>query len=104
MGDISLAIPLFVLCELQAGARLSSNPRAELRKIEFFQELVDVIYPMASFAGIYGDIEGFLRRNGTPVPTMDLLIAVTALSQSSPLLTRNIKDFQLIPNLVVEEY
>ena len=38
------------------------------------------------------------------VATMDLLIGVTALGQDDSLITRNLKDFQKIPELRVETY
>jgi hypothetical protein len=36
--------------------------------------------------------------------TMDLLIGVLAKSHGQPVLTRNVKDFQKIPDLIVETY
>lgn len=104
LGSIYIALPVFVICELMAGAKLSSNPSRELKRVELFKEYVDIIYPNSSFPLIYANIESYLRKSGIPIPTMDLLIAASALSQSSPLLTKNIKDFENIPNLILETY
>jgi len=46
-------------------------------------------------------IAGFLKRN-LSIKIADSIIAATALSTRSILLTRNIKDFKNIPNLQVE--
>lgn len=47
-------------------------------------------------------IAGFLRRN-LNIKLADSLVAATALSTGSVLLTRNIKDFKNIPNLQIEK-
>jgi len=104
LGDAPLLASVFVLCELQAGARLSSRPRRELRKVALFSESVNVVYPDQALAVAYGEAEAHLRRNGTPIPTMDLLIGVTAKLHGLPLLANDPTHFALIPGLVVETY
>ena len=72
--------------------------------IEFLKEYVEVLYPDSAFSGIYGRLEAALRKTGTPVPTMDLLIATTAIMKSMPLITNNVKDYKPIPGLIIETY
>ena len=95
---------LFVACELQAGARMSDNPHVELRKVQMFCEIVEMVRPDRSFAVAYGEAETFLCRNGTSIPTMDLLIGLTAKQYGLPLLTADDGHFRRIPGLVVETY
>ena len=45
-----------------------------------------------------------LRTDGRLIGDFDILIAATALAAGIPLVTRNGKDFQQIPGLVVEPY
>lgn len=45
-----------------------------------------------------------LRREGIRVGTMDLKIASIALVNNATLLSRNLRDFQKIPNLKVENW
>jgi predicted nucleic acid-binding protein len=104
LGETPLYISLFVACELQAGARLSGNPEAELRKVELFSELVEIVLPDRSFAVAYGEAEALLRRNGLTIPTMDLLIGLTAKQHGLPLLTADDVHFRRIRGLVVETY
>ncbi len=104
LGDMPLFSAVFVLCELQAGARLCAQPQRELRSVERLAENLTVVYPDESFAVAYAELEVALRRNGTPVPTMDLLIATTAKMRGLPLLTRDMAHYHLIPGLVVEPY
>ncbi len=45
-----------------------------------------------------------LRRQRLKVATMDLRIAATALCHQLTLVTRNLKDFQHVPGLLVEDW
>jgi len=104
LHDTPLFASVFVLCELHAGARLSKHPRRELRRVAMLAERLTIVYPDATFPVAYGELEAHLRRNGTPVPTMDLLIGAAARSRGLPLLTRDRNHYALIPDLVVETY
>lgn len=104
LGETPLQLSVFVLCELQAGARLSREPRRELRRVERSCDLADVVLPERGFEVAYGEAEAWLRRHGTPIGEMDLLIGVTAKVAGTPLLTRNAEHFQRIPGLAVEPY
>ena len=104
LGEISLYISLFSLCELRAGAELSRNPKNELRKIELMLDYVTPVFPDSAFPVIYGETEAYLRKKGTPVPVMDLLIGCTTKTHGMPLLTRDTEHFDKIPGLVVETY
>lgn len=104
LGDTALFTPVFVVCELHAGARLSAHVDRELRCVERLTENLSVIYPDAAFPVAYAELEAFLRRNGTPIPVMDLLIATTAKMVGMPLLTRDASHYRLVPGLVVDSY
>lgn len=69
---------VFTLCELRAGAEMSSDTKSEA--------------------------EGYLRKNGTPIPVMDLLIGITAKGVGMPLISKDTRHYDLIPGLVVESY
>lgn len=45
-----------------------------------------------------------LRKQGTPVDDIDLLIAGTALTHQRVMITNNTKHFERIPNLQVEDW
>lgn len=95
---------VYTLCELHAGAELSSNPKAELERVEKLLQFVNVLYPDTAFPVFYGEAEGFLRKNGTPIPVMDLLIGISAKAVGMPLLSKDTKHYGLIPGLVVQTY
>ena len=99
-----LFLPLFALCELQAGAWYSAAPEPERKKVEKLAGALQVVLPDRAFARAYGKAEAELRRAGSPIPTMDLLIGVMAQAYGMPLLTRDATHFRHIQGLVVESY
>lgn len=102
--DEDLAISTFVECELYAGVEGSRNPARELEKVETLCEALMVDYPSQNFPRIYGKVLAKMDKSGQRISTMDLLIAVTALSAEAELVTRNPKDFSRVPGLKVVTY
>jgi tRNA(fMet)-specific endonuclease VapC len=104
LGRTPLLISLFVLCELRAGAEMSSNPRLELSSVVRLVEGFEIVSPTPPFAVLYGEIVASLLKNGTPIPRMDVLLGVMAKSFGMPVLTRDAKHFSKIPGLLIEAY
>jgi tRNA(fMet)-specific endonuclease VapC len=55
-------------------------------------------------AQYYGDLRVRLERQGTPIGSLDMLIAAHALSISCTLVTNNEKEFGRIPSLKIENW
>lgn len=71
----------------------------------------DVLLPRAtilpfdfSAAKKYGEIRSFLEEQGTPLAHADLQIASITLSMNMTLITGNLKHFQRVPRLAVENW
>ncbi len=84
--------------------------KASNRK-KLFKLFEDVLLPRAtilpfdfSAAKKYGDIRSLLEKQGTPLAHADLQIASIALSMNMILITGNLKHFQRIPKLTVENW
>jgi len=99
-----LAISVHVACELHAGAELSQNPSVERRRVEEICGALEVRLLDETFPRLYGRALADLRRGGHAISAMDLLIAVAALTDGAPLVTRNVKDFQRVPGLELVRY
>lgn len=99
-----LSVPVFVACELHAGARLSAVPDKQLRVLERFLERIEIVYPDDKFAVAYGEAEATLRQSGNPILTMDLLIGIMAKMHGRILITRDYEHYARIPGLVLETY
>ena len=52
----------------------------------------------------YGDIRWQLERQGCRIDSMDLLIGATALHEDLTLITGNVKHFERIPGLRIENW
>ncbi len=52
----------------------------------------------------YGSIRAQLKKDGTPIGNNDLLIAAHARSIDAVLVTNNVREFNRVPNLVVENW
>ena len=102
--DLILNISLFSVCELMGGVEKSSNPQRERSNVEFLLEHIRVIYPDTGFAVSYGEIYGYLSKNGMMIPQMDLLIGCQAKILNMSLITKDVDHFQRIKGLVVEPY
>lgn len=50
----------------------------------------------------YGNIRAYLKQAGTPIGNMDMLIAAHARSLKAILVTNNVREFQRVPELRIE--
>lgn len=85
--------------------------RVRERSQEMLRRLDEVLAPNlpilpfdAAAAQRYGEARAILERRGTPVGDADLRIAAIALSRDLKLVTGNVRHFQRIPELAVENW
>ena len=52
----------------------------------------------------YGAIRATLKKEGTPIGNNDLLIAAHARSINAVLVTNNVREFNRVPNLTIENW
>jgi tRNA(fMet)-specific endonuclease VapC len=100
----SLAIPAVVLYELEVGIAKSSSPARRRFQLEQLLALLDVLPFGAAEATVAARVRADLELAGTPIGTLDTLIAGTALRHGATLVTRNMKEFQRIDGLAVEDW
>jgi tRNA(fMet)-specific endonuclease VapC len=99
----------FALCsivkaELLFGARNSQKVEGNLNLLkEFFSQFQSHTFDDLA-AEFYGTIRVLLTRAGTPIGANDLLIASIALAQNAVLLTRNHREFSMVPGLQFEAW
>ncbi len=74
------------------------------RQLEIFTQRL-LIDPLDENAGKhYGSIRAQLKKEGTPIGNNDLLIAAHARSVKAVLVTNNVREFNRVPNLAVENW
>ncbi len=102
IGDV--AISVISLCELQYGIAKSSDPEKNQSVLTQFLAPIDVLDFPATASPIFGKIRSQLERLGTPIGNYDLLIASHAIATNLTLVTNNIKEFERIPELKLENW
>lgn len=98
------SISTIVLAELYKGAYCSQKVSKNLATIENFIDLVEVVDFDWDAAIEFGKIQSELRRIGKPTGLMDAAIAAIARSRQDIIVTANIRDFENIPNLQIENW
>lgn len=52
----------------------------------------------------YGKIRAYLEKQGTPIGPLDMMIAAHAMSLGYTVVTNNIKEFERVPDLKLENW
>jgi len=92
------------LMELIYGAEKSSNPERNLSVIEGFVSRIDAISYDDIAANHTGQIRAELAKNGTPIGPYDQMIAGHARSQGLILVTNNMREFERVSGLRLENW
>ena len=93
-----------VKAELFFGALRSQNPAKTLAGQRQFLALFDSLAFDDAAAETYAQIRADLTSKGTPIGGNDLLIAAIALVDGLTLITHNIREFERIPGLKIEDW
>jgi len=101
-GDIVLCA--VVVAELLFGAYGSQYPEQTVTKQLRFTALFSSLPFDDVAADHYAQIRTFLKKQGTPIGANDLLIAAIARANNLTLVTHNIREFQRVPNLQLEDW
>jgi predicted nucleic acid-binding protein len=97
-AERSFAVPAVAAMELVMGCR----DRTDLETVQEFLAAFPVAWPEASeFARAYELLLAHRLSSGLNIP--DCLIAAAALTRSARLCTFNLKHFQVVPGLDVEQ-
>ena len=103
--DISqISISSITLSELFYGVSKSSKPGQNLMALTQFVAPFEILPFGGEASQYYGDLRAYLEKQGTPIGSLDMLIAAHALSLASTLVTNNEKEFNRVPNLNIENW
>lgn len=99
-----IGVSSITLSELAYGAEKSSRPdQNRIALAEFLAPLEILSYDDLA-AQEYGKIRTYLERPGSPIGSMDMLIAAHALSVNCTLVTNNEREFSRIASLKIENW
>jgi tRNA(fMet)-specific endonuclease VapC len=98
-----VSISALTLAEAMFGARKKRSHRLE-SLIEMFREMFPVVPWTEDAARAYADVRTRLEESGKPIGDMDMLIAASAIAGGFVLVTNNVRHFQRIGGLAVENW
>jgi len=102
--NIPKSISVITYGELVYGAKKSRHTEKNLAVTYRIAELFPVIDIDRSVMDVFGEIKSNLERKGNVIEDMDILIAATALSYNFILVTNNVKHFEKIKDLDMENW
>jgi predicted nucleic acid-binding protein len=95
-----VAVSVITYGETFEGAYYARNQFATLTALEQFMSVVQLLPLSTEIVERFGILRGAMPRNHRQqVGDLDLLIAPTAISHDLTIVTRNIRDFKLIPGV-----
>ena len=101
LGDIGLSS--VVAAELAFGVAKSGSIRNR-QALEMFLAPLTIVPFNDSAIWAYGDLRADLERRGTPIGSLDTLIAAHALSLQAVLVTNNVREFAKVPGLQLDNW
>ena len=104
VGPDHLATSTVVLGELLFGCARHREGDRIRREVEDFTSRLQVLPWNAAAATAYGDLRAHLERSGSPVGAMDLMIGAHALALGATLVSNNIRHFERMPGLKLENW
>ena len=101
LGEIGVCS--VVAAELAFGVAKSGSARNR-QALEMFLDPLTILPFDERAAWAYGDLRAELERRGTPIGSLDTMIAAHALSLQAKLITNNSREFAKVPGLHVDNW
>ena len=99
-----VGISSITLSELEYGVAKSSKPEQNQIALLQFLAPLEILSYGDDAAPQYGRLRAFLENQGTPIGSLDMLLAAHALSIGCILVTNNEKEFSRVPNLQINNW
>lgn len=99
-----IKILVIVHSELIFGAQKSKRKQENLQKARRFLEPFEIVNYTQEISETYAELRLKVESKGKTVGPNDLLIAAIAVSDNGTLVTRNTKEFSVIPQLKIEKW
>lgn len=102
--NIPISISMITYAELVFGAKRSQNQQKNMIKVNHIRDIYTIEVLNEGVMEVFADIKAKMFDKGIRIEDMDLLIAATAIYNELTLVTNNIKHFENIPNLKIENW
>ncbi|MDO8465692.1 MAG: type II toxin-antitoxin system VapC family toxin [Gallionella sp.] len=102
VGDIGVSA--VTLAELRYGVSKSQHQAKNKEALDEFMLPLEVAAFDEQATVAYGVLRAALEKQGTPIGSLDTMIAAHALSLGIALVTNNTREFNRVPELVVVDW
>lgn len=102
--DNGVCISSITLAELEYGMKNSSNPLKNEQSLLRFLAPLSILPFGPAAASEYGEIRAYLQSRGTLIGPLDMLIAGHARAEKMILVTNNVREFERVPELEIENW
>ena len=99
-----LCMSSITLAELLYGAEKSARRLENLQAVEQFSARLEVLAFSPKAAVHFGQIRADVERLGKPVGPLDMLIGAHARAEGLIIVTNNVREFQRLPGVRVENW
>ncbi|MBX9252540.1 type II toxin-antitoxin system VapC family toxin [Desmonostoc muscorum CCALA 125] len=99
-----ISIPTIVVFELQVGIQKSTSPAKRTQQLQQLLNRVNLIPFDYDAALAAAKIRTQLDKQGTPIGSMDILIAGIAIALQATLVTHNVKEFSRVAGLAIADW
>ncbi len=104
MAVSEIGISSITLSELEYGTEKSSNPIKNRITLSEFLAPFEILSYDDRAAIHYGRIRAYLEKSGKIIGPLDTLIAAHCLSLNATLITNNVKEFERVKGLKIENW
>ena len=104
VGRAAVAVSVVTVLELRQGAEKSQQSSANHARLDFFLKSIPALDFEQHDALAGAHLRAHLERQGTPIGDLDSLIAAQALAREMILVTNNLREFERVPGLQVENW
>jgi len=102
VGDIGISA--VTLAELRYGVSKSQHQAKNQAALEEFMLPLEIAAFDERATDVYGVLRASLEKQGTPIGSLDTMIAAHALSLGVTLVTNNTREFNRVPKLAVVDW
>ena len=102
--DMGIAVSSLTVAELEFGVWNSAAPERNRIALLEFLSIFDTLPFSDLDASAYGPIRANLKKVGKIIGPIDMLLAAQAVANGLVLVTNNIKEFNRVPNLLIEDW
>ncbi len=99
-----ICISSVTFAELTYGVEKSSERKRNALALAMFLSGIEVVSFDSAAAGAYGAVRAQLEKGGTPIGPLDTMIAAHGLSLGLTVVTNNMREFERVQGLKVENW